>query len=86
MNGLPLVPVRPVYNRPPRGKTTARGYGHAHQVARERVLRKRPLCEVCGNDFATDLHHRDGNPHNRAPANLVAACEGCHHGVLHGGT
>lgn len=62
----------------PRGKTTSRGYGHAHQVQRERLLAERPLCERCGEDWSVHLHHRDRNTFNRDDANAEMLCEACH--------
>ena len=79
------IEVKPKFTRDPSKTTSARGYGHAHRKFRERMLKKNPLCQVCGNDWATDLHHRDKNPHNRAEDNALMVCERCHHTVIHGG-
>jgi len=84
MNRPKLVPLKPRHQKPPRSSTTARGYGHAHQKARAQILAARPVCEICDAAFSTDLHHIDGNTHNRHPDNLQALCESCHHGVVHG--
>lgn len=85
MNRPKLVPLRPKHAARPRGTTTQRGYGHAHQKARAQVLGERPVCERCRDALSTDLHHRDGNTHNRRPENLEALCERCHHGDAHAG-
>lgn len=68
-----------------RGSTTARGYGWEHQRQRAELLAAHPLCQRCRQRWATDLHHRDGNPFNRSPDNAEAVCEACHHGgEIHG--
>lgn len=69
---------------PHKGSTTERGYGHAHQVARRHLLARHPVCQMCEKAFATDMHHVDGNPHNRLAENLLAVCERCHHSQIHG--
>ena len=78
------VPIRPNYTAPPRKATSARGYGTDHQRQRERLLGLFPICQVCGENWSTDLHHIDGNTGNRADANALMVCEGCHHGRIHG--
>lgn len=45
---------------------------------------KRPICWVCDEHLATDIHHRDSHHHNNDPANLVPTCKLCHdeiHGI-----
>lgn len=79
----PIVPTAPKHAAPPRAKTSARGYGTAHRKARAAHLAAHPVCQHCRERFATDLHHIDGNTANRAPENLLAVCEGCHHGAIH---
>lgn len=80
-----VLPLRPRYNPPPKAKTAERGYGTAHQKARARRIAEDPVCQHCREAWATDLHHVDGNPFNRDPANLLMVCERCHHaGGLHG--
>lgn len=40
-----------------------------------------PICEFrthCNGDPATEVDHRDGNPHNNAPDNLRSGCKPCH--------
>jgi len=76
--------LKPKHTAPPRGTTAERGYGTAHVKQRRRFLKLHPICQRCEDRFATDLHHKDGNPFNRAESNLEAVCEGCHHGVIHG--
>lgn len=68
-----------------RASSTARGYGHAHTKQRARLIRERPICQHCGEEWATDLHHIDGDPFNRSDANVLMVCEKCHHGKIHGG-
>lgn len=84
MNRPKLVPTKPKHATRPRGTTTQRGYGHAHQKARAAILSARPVCEICDDALSTDLHHLDGNTFNRHPDNLQALCESCHHNVAHG--
>ncbi|MDS0258529.1 HNH endonuclease [Haloarcula sp. S1CR25-12] len=35
-------------------------------------------CPTCGGDGPFDVHHRDGDPLNNHPLNLVAICWLCH--------
>lgn len=39
-------------------------------------------CPSCGRSYGqvdrVDVHHRDGNPFNNDPENLVALCRRCH--------
>lgn len=81
----PTLPFRPKHATKPRPSTTARGYGHAHQKARKLLLARTPICEVCRDAWATDMHHADGDTSNRDRSNLVAVCEACHHSRIHGG-
>lgn len=67
-----------------RKTTTERGYGSEHQRQRERLLKERPLCQLCGKAWSTDLHHIDRNPFNRADDNALMVCEPCHHTKIHG--
>lgn len=52
---------------------------------REKLRKKtRPICWLCDEHPATDVHHKDGHHHNNEPANLVPACKLCHdeiHGI-----
>ncbi|MBN9522610.1 hypothetical protein J0H58_29495 [bacterium] len=73
---LPLQPNRA--GRPVRASTAARGYGSAHRRQRERLLKAHPLCQRCGQNWSTHLHHRDRNPFNRDDANAEMLCEPCH--------
>jgi 5-methylcytosine-specific restriction protein A len=52
------------------------------------VRRQRPVCEVCGNDLATQVHHivplRQAPQLAYEPTNLQSLCNACHaakHGV-----
>lgn len=65
-------------NRPPRRKTSERGYGTDHQRQRAELIRKYPLCQRCGSDWSRQLHHIDRNPNNRHPDNLEMLCKRCH--------
>lgn len=78
-----LPPLKPKHTPPRRGTTAQRGYGAAHQKARARLIAEHPLCQLCGENWSTDLHHLDGNTANRSPANLQLVCERCHHGIIH---
>lgn len=47
------------------------------------LLRCRGKCEVCGLDFVKEgvrphFHHKDGNPKNNKPSNLIVVCPNCH--------
>ncbi len=79
-----LPPVRPAAARPPRASTAARGYGHAHRRQRARLIAEEPICQHCRDAWAVELHHLDGNPHNRAAANVIMLCERCHDAVHRG--
>jgi 5-methylcytosine-specific restriction endonuclease McrA len=79
-----LPPLKPRYTPPPRGTTAERGYGSAHKKIRARLIAEHPVCQRCGGDWSTDMHHRDGDTFNRSPANLEMVCERCHHGEIHG--
>jgi len=36
-------------------------------------------CPACGrDDVAIDVHHRDGDPFNNHPMNLIGVCPQCH--------
>jgi hypothetical protein len=66
---------------PRAGKTTARGYGRAYQLARARLLAAGPMCAWCGVRKATTADHDPpmeevGHPH----LNLVPACGPCNFG------
>lgn len=48
--------------------------------ARRRARRRKPLalCEECSIAPALDVHHRDGDPFNNTPDNLMGLCRRCH--------
>lgn len=58
----------------------------AREVARRRYWRQRSRggwhCPGCSRSYQAvdrvDVHHRDGNPRNNDPENLVALCRRCH--------
>ena len=35
-------------------------------------------CQNCGADGRLEVHHRDGDPFNNHPMNLIALCYRCH--------
>lgn len=37
------------------------------------------VCAACGRDRPLDVHHRDGDPLNNHPINLIGVCKPCHH-------
>lgn len=77
-NAPGLPPIRPKHTPAPRLTTTERGYGWAHQVQRARLLVIYPLCQRCADGWSAELHHLDGDPFNRSPANVLMLCERCH--------
>jgi|YelNatPaOPRAMG01_1025707.scaffolds.fasta_scaffold236495_1 5-methylcytosine-specific restriction endonuclease McrA len=49
----------------------------------ELLLRCKGKCEECGLDFHKEgirphFHHKDGNPKNNKPSNLIVVCPNCH--------
>jgi 5-methylcytosine-specific restriction endonuclease McrA len=49
----------------------------------ELILRCKGRCELCGLDFykagiTPEIHHKDGNPRNNKPSNLIVLCPNCH--------
>jgi 5-methylcytosine-specific restriction endonuclease McrA len=78
-----IVPLAPTHTPRPRGTTSERGYGHAHQKQRARLIALHPLCQRCGEDWSEHLHHKDRDPFNRAADNVEVICEHCHQ-VEHG--
>lgn len=59
---------------------------HSRRLAREQFWATRTyrgyICPDCGRGldrvYAFDVHHKDGNPHNNDPDNLVGLCRRCH--------
>ena len=35
-------------------------------------------CAICGREGYTEVHHKDENPFNNSPENLVRLCKSCH--------
>jgi hypothetical protein len=35
-------------------------------------------CEMCAATWRLHVHHKDENPHNNAPTNLMTLCPSCH--------
>jgi Zn finger protein HypA/HybF involved in hydrogenase expression len=49
----------------------------------ELLLRCKGRCEKCGLDFHDNgvrphFHHKDGDPKNNKPSNLIVVCPNCH--------
>lgn len=44
-----------------------------------------PICEICGktpcDGITLTAHHRDYNPANNNPENLLVCCQGCHFAI-----
>jgi len=55
-----------------------------YQELKEEILRKNPMCELCGSGYATQLHHclvHDCKRYHRlltCRENLMPICEKCH--------
>jgi len=52
-------------------------------LQKELLLRCKGKCELCGLDLHKSrvkphFHHRDGNPSNNKPSNLIVLCPNCH--------
>ena len=50
--------------------------GASRQRARE-IVPDSP-CELCGAIGYTEVHHKDHNPFNNSPDNLIRLCKSCH--------
>lgn len=65
-----------------RGTTKARGYGHSWTRFRALILKRHPLCQVCGEAPASEVHHKikiKVRPDLRLSAdNALALCPPCH--------
>jgi hypothetical protein len=57
MPNKPKKVPTPKHNKPPRKKTTDRGYGHLHQMLRDILLKKYPICQICNNALSEEAHH-----------------------------
>ena len=60
---------------------TKQKWGEAHGSARKiayLIEGREKFCEICGTTKSIDIHHKDGNPYNNAPDNLVSVCRSCH--------
>jgi 5-methylcytosine-specific restriction protein A len=44
---------------------------------RARILRRDPICTICGMDFSTQCHHVD-DKHDHRDSNLAGVCQPCH--------
>ena len=49
------------------------GYARVH-----RNYDKTGVCEICGKNAKTEIHHKDTNPKNNSPENLMELCVSCH--------
>lgn len=60
------------------------GMAKRHKEPSIDALRKRyahlvgDVCERCGTTENLGLHHKDGNPANNDPSNLMTLCNSCH--------
>lgn len=66
-----------------KGRQTRRvGYASKGWIALRDQVRRRGLCEDCGNPKTVAVHHRDdvraGNPMVCPPERLVLVCRSCH--------
>lgn len=65
-----------------RETATARGYTYRWQKVRKIKLSRNPLCEECKKKErikpAVLVHHKDENPKNNKPENLMSLCRSCH--------
>ncbi len=53
----------------------------SHETSRARARRIVPMdvhCAICGKEGYTEIHHKDHNPLNNSPENLVRLCKSCH--------
>ena len=50
------------------------------KTSRKRARIATPIapCAICGKTGYTEVHHRDKNPMNNSPENLVRLCKSCH--------
>lgn len=68
----------------PRGSSSARGYGRAHQRWRLFILARDPLCVRCLKENpprttpSTEAHHVDGDNRNLAAENGEGLCKSHH--------
>jgi 5-methylcytosine-specific restriction endonuclease McrA len=63
----------------PRPADPGRIRGRRNQERRARLTAAQGgRCAVCGRVDPLELHHRDHDPANDAPANLVMLCRRCH--------
>ena len=65
-----------------RGTANERGYTYHWRKVRGIKLNQNPLCEECRLSGevtpANEVHHKDGNPLNNKPDNLMSLCKSCH--------
>jgi len=64
-----VIDGKPYYHRPP------------PKVSRDSIIkagRTFAICEKCGSEKETQIHHKDRNPFNNEAANLVTLCRNCH--------
>lgn len=66
----------------PRPAPRERGYGREWEAARARFLAEHIICEACGNESATVVHHKLRAREHQAefmnPKHWQAMCKGCH--------
>lgn len=52
--------------------------GHWTRIARAARRKAENRCVKCGGVGALEVHHRDGQPLNNTPNNLMPLCHNCH--------
>jgi len=56
-------------------KETCTSKSHTRMKAHRQV---KPACQNCGKTGKLHVHHRDENPSNNSPSNLMTLCPSCH--------
>ena len=80
--GSHCIDHRPVRKAPAGGwsNKTKEGYDYRWQKLRRMILRRNPLCEICGMSPANEVHHlqrrKDGGTDELD--NLQCLCKSCH--------
>ena len=56
-------------------KDTCRSLSHSRMKAKRHI---KEACETCGATGRLHVHHKDENPRNNRPSNLMTLCASCH--------
>ena len=80
------MPTRPRAHAPPairgdRLSASRRGYDAAWRRLRALILARKPVCQVCGREEATDVDHTDSLISGGArldESNCTPMCKSCH--------